>query len=455
MAIERRRRTQIVVGLSIAALGAMAAVYPGGPDAQPAPMDELVEHVGEAPSYGVEAALRKVVSGGEARNYIDALSGEVTWDLPGARNESVDFWIDFLAGRNYDKTRQWLERQGRYAPHIREQLRAHDMPQDLFYLAMIESGLSPYAYSHAHASGMWQFIAETGRRYGLRIDGYVDERRDPIASTEAALDYLGDMHDDFGSWFLAAAGYNSGENRVARLLRQQAGGATGDEALYWVIRPHLPRETRDYVPLMIAAGHIAKQPELHGFDDLVYQEPMEFVEVDVPGGVALATVARAAEVERDVIEDLNPHLTRRMTPPGEEWAVRIPTGRAATFSANFERVREEQLAANVEHVLRRGETLSHLSQQFGVSVEAIRQANGGLDPRRLQAGQSLVIPVGQGGVVQASSQPSWGTHRVTRGETLWEIARRYDVGLNELRSWNSLGRSSRIIPGQRLKVRTS
>lgn len=458
----KRYRKRVVIGLSVVVLGAMAAVYPGGPRSQPAPMDGLVEHVDEAPSYESEAAgaaearLNGLRANAAPSEYIDALGSEVKWDLPPVRTERVDFWIDFLAGKNYDNTRKWLERQGRYAPFIREALRENDMPQDLLYLAMIESGLSPYAYSRAAASGMWQFIAETGRRYGLRVDGYVDERRDPIASTHAALDYLGDMHDDFGSWFLAGAGYNSGENRVERLLRQYAGGATGDEGLYWIIGPHLPRETRDYVPLMLAAAHIAKQPDEYGFHDLEYQAPLEYVEVDVPGGVSLGTVASAAGVARDIVEDLNPHLTRGITPPGETWAVRIPVGTSPEFAANFERLHEEVLASNVEHTLRRGETLSHLSRRFGVTVEAIRQANGGINPRRLHAGQRLIIPVAHGTVAsEAADEASWSTHRVARGETLWGIARHYDVGLSELRSWNALGRSSRILPGQRLKVRIS
>ena len=255
---------QIVLGIGAIALGAMAAMYPYEPEVAPAPMDGMVAEAEIAPEFGINAAVRRVVNG---ESYIDAVSGSQTWDLPAVRNERVEFWIDFLSGRNAAKTELWLERQGRYAPLIRQALAANDMPQDLLYLAMIESGLSPKAYSHAAASGMWQFIAETGRRYDLRIDGYVDERRDPVKATAAALEYLGEMHDEFDSWFLAAAGYNSGENRVRRLLR----GRPGTEDMYWVIGPELPRETRDYVPLMLAMAHIAKDPARYGFTDLEYQ----------------------------------------------------------------------------------------------------------------------------------------------------------------------------------------
>lgn len=446
-------RRQLAVGVAAIGLGMVAAMYPYEASRTAAPMDALVEHAAAAPEFGINAAVRRVVNGG---SYIDALSSNTTWDLPGERNERVEFWIDFLSGRNAEKTELWLERQGRYAPLIRQALAANGMPQDLLYLAMIESGLSPKAYSHAAASGMWQFIAETGRRYDLRIDGYVDERRDPVKATAAALDYLGEMHDEFGSWYLAAAGYNSGENRVRRLLRERAGGRTGDENLYWLIGPDLPRETRDYVPLMLAMGHIAKDPARYGFTDLEYQEPLEYETVQVPGGTSLATVARAAEVDRDVVEELNPHLTRGMTPPGEEYGVRVPLSRGALYATNFERIRAET-PDPIEYVIGRGETLTHVARRFGVSVSSLQAANGGLNPRRIQAGQRIRVPVDGDVEVAAAaataSQPSWRVHRVRSGDTLWEIARRYDVSVSQLRSWNSMGARSRIRPGQEIRVR--
>jgi hypothetical protein len=158
----------------------------------------------------------------------------IAWDLPVTRNERVDFWIRWLSRQNHHRTALWLERSGRYAPMTREKLRARGMPEDLVYLALIESGFSPSATSRAQAIGIWQFIAETGRRYGLTVTPYLDERRDPVKSTDAALAYLQELHGRFGSWYLAAAAYNSGENRVERLLRERAGNARGDEALYTV-----------------------------------------------------------------------------------------------------------------------------------------------------------------------------------------------------------------------------
>ena len=252
----------------------------------------------------------------------------VSWDMHVSDHERVEFFKEFLMGKNYDKTRQWLERIGKYGPLIQNELRERGMPEDLLYLTMIESGLDPNAYSRAHAAGLWQFIEETGKRYGLEVSRYVDERRDPIKATAAALTYLQEMHDQFDSWYLAAAGYNTGENRVARLMREVTGSERGPEESYWEIWDRLPSETRDYVPLMLAMGHIAKEPQKYGFADLNYEEPLQFEEVVLPGGTDLADVASAAGVDPEVVYDLNPHLIRKQTPPGREFAVRVPVGQS-------------------------------------------------------------------------------------------------------------------------------
>ena len=259
---------------------------------------------------------------------------QVTWDLHVTDHERVDFFVEFLMGRNYDKTHEWLERVGKYGPMIQNELRERGMPEDLLYLAMIESGLSPHATSVASAAGMWQFIPETGERYGLEVSKYVDERRDPVESTAAALTYLQKMHDRFGSWYLSAAGYNTGENRVGRLVKERTGTekATSEDE-YWKIWDQLPRETRDYVPLMLAMGHIAKEPAKYGFKDINLQQPLQFEEVTVAGGTPLSEVALAAGVNAAEIEELNPHLIKEMTPPGRAWKVRVPIGKAQTALA--------------------------------------------------------------------------------------------------------------------------
>jgi len=386
---------------------------------------------------------------------------EVTWDLPVTKNARVDRWIDFLAGRNADRTRLWMERSGRYTPMIREQLREREMPQDLIYLAFIESGYSPKAYSRAAASGLWQFIAETGRRYGLEVNSYVDERRDPEEATRAALDYLQELHNRFGSWYLAAAAYNTGENRVERILRQRAGGRKGDDALFWKIAPYLPRETRDYVPLMLAAAHIGKEPHKYGFDEVEYWEPLSYDTAWVPAQTSLSLIAKAAGVQIEAVQELNPHLLRSTTPPGRAWPVRIPRGTYQAFLAGFPPLYAvEQSNARTEpstgryHTIRRGETLTHVARRYGVSVGSILAANDGVAARRLQVGQRVRVP-GNGAVAKVStSNKSTATrvHRVRRGENLSVIAKRYDTSVRRLQTLNGLGRRSRIYPGQTLRV---
>jgi len=332
------------------------------------------------------------------------VEGEVRWDLPVAYNDRVEYWINFLKGRNHDKTKLWLERKSHYEPMILGKLRERGMPEDLIYLAMIESGFSPRAYSKAHASGIWQFIAETGRRYGLQISGHLDERRDPVKATDAALDYLQKLHRQFGSWYLAAAAYNSGEGRVQRILNQRMGGARGDDELFWKIDQYLPRETRDYVPLMLAAAHIGKEPEKYGFRDLQPQAPMRYDGVEVPGGTALRSVARAAGVDIGEVQQLNPQFLHDATPPGRVMTVRIPEGRNEVFALNFERVREEERVSvprvatasasttGRQHTVRKGETLSHIARHYGTTVRQIQAANSGLDPNRVRSGQRIRIP---------------------------------------------------------------
>lgn len=259
----------------------------------------------------------------------------VDWDLTVTDHDRVDFFTEFLMGEKRADTKLWLERVGKYGPMIRNELAARDMPQDLMYLTMIESGFDPNAYSHAHAAGLWQFIEETAERYGLEVSEYVDERRDPVKSTHAALTYLDDMHDRFDSWYLAAAGYNTGEGRVGRLMREITGSERGSDEQYWTIWDRLPRETRDYVPLMLAAGHIGKEPEKYGFDGLELQQPYAFEEVIVPGGTKLADVADAAGADIEAVRDLNAHLVKGMTPPARTMAVRVPVGSAKTAVDNL------------------------------------------------------------------------------------------------------------------------
>ncbi len=354
----------------------------------------------------------------------EAEASTARWDIPVVRNAPVQRFVDLFTGKQADRMALYLKRSGRYEGMIRAKLRARGMPEDLVYLSMIESGFNPTARSHAKAVGLWQFIEDTGKRYGLRVDSYVDERRHPERSTDAALRYLGDLHEEFGAWYLAAAAYNTGENRVSRVMKEVTGNTKGSEADFWRIRHRLPAETREYVPLMLAAALIGKEPGKYGHGDVPRWLPVDTDRVKVPGGTRLATVAEAAGVGAREVERLNPHLVRKMTPPGESYEVAIPDGRAPQWAREFSRVREaavaKEKAARAADVARRRD--AERREAAVRAAAARRNANAG----RL--------------------------HTVRSGESLWTIARRNDTTVERIRSMNGLSRNATLRPGQKLRI---
>jgi membrane-bound lytic murein transglycosylase D len=255
-------------------------------------------------------------------------------DLPLHVNLRVEKWLKRFQTTGRSEFARVLESAGIYDPLIREKLRERGMPEELVYLAMMESGLSPWAVSQVSAVGVWQFMSPTAIAYGLRVDDYVDERRDPLRATDAALDYLEFLHGRFGSWYLAAAAYNAGPSRVQKILGDYADGRTGDEALYWEVLDHLPEETREYVPRIVAATILAEDAHVFGFIG-PSGRPYTFDRVFVPGGTQLSRVASVLEIHPSVLRDLNPHLTRHMTPPGEIYEVRVPVGASPRVVASL------------------------------------------------------------------------------------------------------------------------
>jgi membrane-bound lytic murein transglycosylase D len=240
-------------------------------------------------------------------------------------NGAVEDWVLRLTGDRRSVFEYALSRAGLYSDVIRTELHERGLPEDLLYLALIESDFHTDARSRVQASGMWQFMAPTARLYGLRIDAYVDERFDPVRATHAALDHLNDLYHQYGSWYLAAAAYNVGSVRVSSALQLYTDGRTGDDDLYWEITDHLPRETANYVPKLLAATYLARSAALYGFD-VRPADPYEYDFIWSPGGLALADVAHSLGIEAEQMYDLNPQLIRHITPPGEVYRLRIPVG---------------------------------------------------------------------------------------------------------------------------------
>lgn len=312
------------------------------------------------------------------------------WDIPIEYNRAVDRWLSYYQGRGRRSIQVHLARAGRYEETLRAILREHGLPQDLVYLSMIESGYNPNAYSSAHAVGLWQFLASTARRYDLRVTYWVDERRDPVLATHAAAAYLRDLYEEFGSWYLAAAAYNGGANRVRRAIRR-----TGSRD-FWTIarRRYLPSETREYVPKFIAAALIAKQPDRYGLT-VAAVPPLSYDLGQVPDATSLEVIAEAAGVDVAEVRALNPQLIRGVTPPGERYYVRLPPRTGDTFAANYARVQAQAREGSIQHTVRSGDTLSRLATAYGSDLSAIRSANPSVRPERLQVGQQLYIPVSQ------------------------------------------------------------
>lgn len=255
-------------------------------------------------------------------------------ELPGPMHQRVDYWMQHFVTEDRRTFQEFLSRENIYGDVIRQKLRARNMPEDLLYLAMIESGFSTRATSRTEASGLWQFMGPTAREYGLEVGEFVDERRDPLEATDAALDYLDRLNDRFGSWYLAAAAYNAGPTRVARAVRAAGSSEMEDHEVFWDIVDHLPLETRAYVSRLLAAVLLAKEAEKHGFH-VERPKPYEFERVWVPGETSLQQVAQAVELPVSVLRDLNPHLIRDQTPPGTSYGIRVPPGRAPQVVASL------------------------------------------------------------------------------------------------------------------------
>ncbi len=383
---------------ALALAGILGASAVGGVLEARAKFDQ--REVTSAPVTGAEHTSSPSVTTGDLA--LDAGGAkDPVWDLPNLNHPRVDYFVRVFSGRQRKRFARYLTRMGHYQPMISRKLAERGMPQDLIYLAMIESGFSPKAYSHAHASGLWQFISGTGRRYGLEINRAVDERNDPEKATDAALDYLEDLYRQFGSWYLAAAAYNTGEGRVARVMRKVTGSVRGNEFSYYRIRSRLPRETRDYVPLMVAAARIAKEPHRYGFEDVRPGRALAYDTVEVGPATPLAKIAKAAGTSVSEIRRLNPQLKLSRTRNNRPDMIRIPAGRRAAFVARWPEVRQERLAqvnapakmkAKVRRYrIRRGDNLTKIARRHGVSVGALKRANG-LRGSRIRAGVILRIP---------------------------------------------------------------
>lgn len=425
-------------------------------------------------------------------------------EIPMTSNRLVNRSISYLQDEPDEHVKRWLRRVQTYGPMIDHILAEEDVPSDLKYLAMAESGLNPQARSWAGAVGMWQFMASTGRRYGLSVNAWVDERRDPEKATRAAARHLRDLYEEFEDWHLAMAAFNCGAGCVRRALRR----TDASDPTYWDAYDYLPRETRGYVPMFIAAAHIMQNPEAYGFEPASPSSAFSYDYVAVHGNMlSLNTLAELAGTEPNVLRSLNPELRRGRIPPSKDrYPLRIPVGTYPRFVWNYADLPDHQKQPATTYTVRSGDTLSEIAQRFGTSTDVLQRLNG-MSSTIIRQGEQLVVPVHEydGALTtearedqpvrvqygtsppvrpldpiepspspqtsetaeSSSDRPSIAStastgggqpsdevssvYQVQRGDTLGGIAQRFGVSIRQLRAWNDLN-GSRIHPGQRLQI---
>ncbi|MCH7517422.1 MAG: LysM peptidoglycan-binding domain-containing protein [Candidatus Dadabacteria bacterium] len=373
-------------------------------------------------------------------------------EIPVVLNDRVMHFMNYFQTRGRKSFSIWLARSGKYIPNMKKILHQRGMPTDLVYLAMIESGFNVKARSHAAAVGPWQFIKPTAKRYGLRVDSWVDERMDPKKSTEAAANYLSDLYAMFHSWELAAAGYNCGEDRVQNAIDKYQ---IND---FWQISEFtLPRETKNYVPKLMAALIIAKDPAKYGFVGITYHEPVSYETLRVAPQKSLRDIAAVIGVSSTKLIELNPALIHDATPPGNPYPIHVPLGYGAIVAqkgqqiASLKNVNPQIAKRSTTHRVRRGDTLGKIAGKYRTSVSKIKRANG-LKSSTIRIGQNLIIPGRYTPTYPSSKNTTYtAKYKVKSGDTLGAIAARHRVSASSIRKANGI-KGSLIRSGQVLTI---
>jgi len=372
--------------------------------------------------------------------------------LPLVRTKQVDQYINYFQTKGRKQFQIWLNRYAEYKGLILPILEEHEMPEEFIYLAMIESGLNPKAYSKANASGMWQFIYSTGKKYGLSRDWYKDERRDPVKATHAACKYLKDLYTLFDNWYLTLAAYNCGEGRVLRASKLHQ---TYD---FWQMHS-LPRETRNYIPYFLSAAIIARTPKAYGFK-VPNVEPFRYETITLEKSADIAVLARVAGLKPNVLREYNPELRQSATPSEGSYILKLPVGKKDGFLVAWNAIPEEERFAPqfVVHRVRYGESLWTISKKYSVSIHDLAAVNKIRNRNKVRVGQKLNVPLKGGrtwgnGENGGPSGHSKRVYRVKRGDSLGQIAEDHGTRASKIRRWNNMKYGSHLIhPGQKLVI---
>jgi membrane-bound lytic murein transglycosylase D len=372
--------------------------------------------------------------------------------MPDIRSPLVDERTRWYVA-NQDYLQRVFERSRRYLFHIVEQLQKRNLPTELALVPMFESAFNPMAYSRSHASGLWQFIPGTGRRYDLKQNMWYDGRRDVVASTNAALDYLQDLYEMHGHWHLALASYNWGENNVARAIaKNRKGGKPTD----YLSLP-MPRETRGYVPKLQALKNLIANPAAHGITLEPIPNVPYFATVTKTRDIDVKLAAELAEMPVEEFINLNPGFSRPLIRSAMAPRIVLPADKVDIFQDNLQKLEDQSLVSWKPYKPQRGDSLESIARKHGLTPAQLREVNG-IHPRSRRVPTLLVVPIEDGAetfarlpIMYAPPIPRGGrTHVVRRGETAWGIARRYGVSVKDLQRWNRIGRH--LMAGQRLVI---
>jgi membrane-bound lytic murein transglycosylase D len=449
------RKTFFLITLALYAAACASSSAPPAPAppvaaAPPVAIDDLDPAEFRAE---LEAAYTQILARGDvpqvASPDVPVVDIEAAASIPIPQHRTIDSAVRLFSVNMKDSIQTSLIRSGRYRELIDKALAEHKLPKGLAYLPVIESAYLPTLTSRAGAHGIWQFMPDTAREYGLRVDWWVDERADPERSTRAAATYLKDLHRMFDDWALALAAYNCGPGRVRRTLNET--GAT----TFWELleASALPKETRGYVPTFFATLLIASDPATYGFE-LGESETFEDKRVDVRGPVSLAYIAEAIGVDRELLKELNPSLRRGVVPPGRA-SVRVPAHAAETLAARADALRHEDAYMKFcSFTLREGDTLKKIARAIGTKPETILAMNNLDENDRVRKGQSIYLPVRarELGALLAHSNDATYFHTVRKGDTLYSIAKANGLTVAELRELNDLGKKATLKKGQKLRV---
>ena len=404
---------------------------------------------------GVDAYDENVADSASIRvieNFLDTVDAG-RFSLPIRFNERVMQEIYYMTTSARAFITRSLSRKTAYDSLIYTKLAQHGMPRDLIYLALVESGFNVKAYSRAKAAGMWQFIPETGIRYGLEVDFWVDMRRNPELATEAALTYLSQLHDEFGDWLLSMAAYNCGEGRIRRLIREKHADPTwGDRPVsYWDLQ--LPQETMHYVPRILAAMVIGHFPDQYDVSITKRQLP-PYDTVTVYDSFSMDEISKFLKVPEDTLRSLNMELTMWCTPPNRDaYMLRLPYGTRAAFVQNYDRMEKNGFSSWKQHKVRKGESIGSIAQQYGVRAAEIQRANDMRKNARLKVGRTLLIPIKVAPRRSTGKKPSKvRTYVVQLGDNLASISRRFGISQESLRVWNHIEAWSNVKNGDTIYV---